>query len=102
MRSVYVETSVWGMVPPDQNPALRQPTLEFLNRCESRRRFLPPISNTSKRSIGGKRLHPRKLNRYPPEGRDAVLDSARRWFEEKIGRRLEHAPGKTPEMSVRA
>jgi hypothetical protein len=34
MDRVYVETSVWGMVPPGQNPALRQPTLEFLEKCE--------------------------------------------------------------------
>lgn len=44
MRRAYVETSVWGMVPPGQNPALRQPTLEFLNQCE-RRIFLPCISD---------------------------------------------------------
>jgi hypothetical protein len=44
MRRAYVETSVWGMVPPGQNPALRQPTLEFLSQCE-RRVFLPCISD---------------------------------------------------------
>lgn len=44
MERVYVETSVWGMVPPDQNPALRQPTLEFLQQCE-RHLFLPCISD---------------------------------------------------------
>jgi predicted nucleic acid-binding protein len=43
MRTVYVETSVWGMVPPDQNPTLRRPTLEFLRRCENRL-ILPHIS----------------------------------------------------------
>lgn len=41
--SVYIETSVWGMVPPGQNPALRRPTLEFLQLCEQRV-FVPQIS----------------------------------------------------------
>jgi hypothetical protein len=40
----YVETSVWGMVPPGQNAALRQPTLEFLDRCE-RQLFIACISD---------------------------------------------------------
>jgi len=44
MRRAYVETSVWGMVPPGQNAALRQPTLEFLRQCEIRV-FLPHISD---------------------------------------------------------
>src|SRR4051794_38827406 len=41
--SVYIETSVWGMLPPGQNPALRQPTLEFFQLCEQRV-FVPYIS----------------------------------------------------------
>lgn len=32
-KTVYVETSVWGMTAHGQNPALREPTLEFLRRC---------------------------------------------------------------------
>ena len=36
MRRVYIETSVWGMIPPGQNETLRQPTLEFFKACESR------------------------------------------------------------------
>jgi hypothetical protein len=44
MERVYVETSVWGMVPQGQNPALRFPTLEFLQQCE-RRVILPCISD---------------------------------------------------------
>lgn len=40
---VYIETSVWGMIPPEQNPALREPTLEFFRLCE-RRVFAPHIS----------------------------------------------------------
>jgi hypothetical protein len=43
MRRVYLETSVWGMIVPDQDPALRQPTLAFLAQCQ-RRIFLPHIS----------------------------------------------------------
>ncbi|HEV3146220.1 MAG TPA: hypothetical protein VGZ47_20200 [Gemmataceae bacterium] len=33
VRTVYIETSVWGMTVPGQPPALRQPTLEFLRQC---------------------------------------------------------------------
>jgi len=44
MDRVYLETSVWGMVPPGQNAALRQPTLEFLDRCE-RQLFIACISD---------------------------------------------------------
>ncbi|HEY3245993.1 MAG TPA: hypothetical protein VGM03_21840 [Phycisphaerae bacterium] len=40
---VYIETSVWGMLPPGQNPALRGPTLEFFQLCE-RGVFAPHIS----------------------------------------------------------
>jgi hypothetical protein len=43
MERVYLETSIWGMVPFGQNPALRQPTLEFLQKCE-KRVLLPFIS----------------------------------------------------------
>ena len=34
MRRVYIETSVWGMVAPGQNPVLQEPTVEFLEKCE--------------------------------------------------------------------
>src|SRR5437899_8101566 len=44
MRGVYVETSVWGMVPPGQDPGLRRPTMEFLRQCEARV-FQPYISD---------------------------------------------------------
>lgn len=36
MRSVYIETSVWGMVAPGQSPALQEPTVEFLDQCAAR------------------------------------------------------------------
>jgi hypothetical protein len=32
-RTVYVETSVWGMTLPNQPRALRQPTNHFLRQC---------------------------------------------------------------------
>lgn len=44
MSAVYVETSVWGMVAPGQNPALRRPTLDFLDKCE-RRVYVPHVSD---------------------------------------------------------
>lgn len=34
MHRVYIETSVWGMVAPGQNPVLQEPTIEFLEQCE--------------------------------------------------------------------
>ena len=40
---VYIETSVWGMTAPGQNPALANPTLQFMNQCENRT-FVPCIS----------------------------------------------------------
>ncbi len=43
MRRVYVETSVWSMTGVEQNPALREVTLEFLSRCRDRL-LLPCIS----------------------------------------------------------
>lgn len=36
MRRVYIETSVWSMILPGQNPALHDATVEFLDRCKSR------------------------------------------------------------------
>jgi predicted nucleic acid-binding protein len=42
-KTVYVETSVWGMTVKGQNPALRAPTLEFLRRCTDGD-FVPYIS----------------------------------------------------------
>lgn len=43
-KTVYIETSVWGMSVQGQNPALRAPTLEFLRRCAAGD-FMPFISN---------------------------------------------------------
>lgn len=43
-KTVYIETSVWGMTVKGQNPALRMPTLEFLRRCGAGD-FVPYISN---------------------------------------------------------
>jgi len=43
MRRVYIETSVWSMAGPGQNPALHDATIEFLDRC-ARRVMLPCIS----------------------------------------------------------
>jgi hypothetical protein len=43
-KTVYIETSVWGMTAKGQNPALRAPSLEFLRRCASGD-FIPYISN---------------------------------------------------------
>lgn len=34
MRRIYIETSVWGMVAPGQNPVLQEPTVEFVEQCE--------------------------------------------------------------------
>ena len=36
-RRVYVETSVWGMIPPDQDRFMRLPSLDFLTRCQQGR-----------------------------------------------------------------
>jgi predicted nucleic acid-binding protein len=36
MRRVYIETSVWSMLAPGQNPTLQQPTMEFLDQCAAR------------------------------------------------------------------
>lgn len=43
-KTVYIETSVWGMTAKGQNPALRTPTLEFLRRC-AHGDFIPHISS---------------------------------------------------------
>ena len=63
IRQVYVETSVWGMVAPGQNPALRQPTLEFFRQCE-RGLFLPCLSE----------VVVTELEQAPEHVRDAVED----------------------------
>ena len=63
MRRVYVETSVWGMVPTDQNPTLRQPTLEFLGRCAVRG-FLPHISD----------IVSHEIRQAPHSVQDAILE----------------------------
>ncbi|MGH7135686.1 MAG: hypothetical protein ACREHD_08105, partial [Pirellulales bacterium] len=42
-KTVYIETSVWGMTAKGQNPALRTPTFEFLRRCTDGD-FVPYIS----------------------------------------------------------
>src|SRR5262249_36226965 len=62
MRRVYIETSVWGMVPPGQPLAMRQPTLEFLREGENRV-FLPCISDVVSDEI----------RQAPPEIQDAIL-----------------------------
>jgi hypothetical protein len=49
-RSVYVETSVWGMSLASQPRALREPTRQFLRQCGSGV-FLPYISTVVLREI---------------------------------------------------
>jgi predicted nucleic acid-binding protein len=49
-RKAYIETSVWGALPPDQDPVLHQPTIRFLRQCEERL-FAPYISNIVSREI---------------------------------------------------
>lgn len=62
MRRVYIETSVWGMVAPDQTAALREPTLEFLGQCAGRV-HLPHISP----------VVANELRQAPPQIQQAVL-----------------------------
>jgi hypothetical protein len=50
------------MVPSSQNPALRQPTLDFLGQCE-RRVYLPCISDVVANEI----------RQAPPEVQDPIL-----------------------------
>lgn len=50
MTRVYIETSVWGMTAPQQNPALRVPTIEFLRLCRERV-FVPYVSDVVAREI---------------------------------------------------
>lgn len=61
-RRVYVETSVWGMVPPGQSRVLREPTLEFLDQCTSRV-YLPGISD----------IVTDEIRNAPPETRSHIL-----------------------------
>ena len=67
MDRVYVETSVWGMVPPGQNPALRQPTLEFLEKC-ARQVYVACISDVVANEI----------RQAPAETQEAILQ----WLSE--------------------
>lgn len=62
MRRVYVETSVWSMTAPNQESALRGPTIEFLERCK-RRVVLPCISAVVAAEVA----------RAPSDARTAIL-----------------------------
>ena len=50
-RKVYVETSVWGMLLPNQPRALREPTREFIRQC-LKGIFLPNISTVVVEEVG--------------------------------------------------
>ncbi len=51
MRRVYLETSVWSMVVPGQNPLLQEPTLLLLDQC-SARMHMPFISDVVSEEVG--------------------------------------------------
>ncbi len=61
-RRVYIETSVWGMVSPDQSRVLREPTLQFLDQCQ-RRIYLPHISE----------IVATEISQAPPATQEQVL-----------------------------
>jgi predicted nucleic acid-binding protein len=61
---VYIETSVWGMILPDQPRALRVPTKRFLDQCEAGL-FFPFISPVVLREV--RRAKPREAERMLDE-----------------------------------
>lgn len=63
MRRVYIETSVWSMIHPDQPAALREASIKLLEQCRDRI-HLPHISDVVLQEV----------REAPGEKQQAVLD----------------------------